>query len=439
MEDPISAGNFVPTPAASRAIPLWTGRATRRWTLPRSEQELLDQVYRRSAQISRRRLALQAWSGGLAIVLALSVAIPIVLRGGTASLPGHGGDKNIAAPPHIDRPTVPPVKEPPRSCTCRPPISSPPKQPTEPPDTSIPPKTPDAPPAPAGARIAFASDRAGNFDIYTMEASGGDIQRLTFDPAQERDPAWSPDGKQIAFTRKKGLTDFTGEVWIMNADGTNQRRLVQGGAPRFSPDGKQMAFHALLGEGPGIPLSLWVINLDGTGKRHITDEGGDPAWTPDGRSLVYGGITGPIVNVWKIALSPGATREHLYNDPIFACMPDVSPDGSRVAYVTAILTDIKPSSIATKLVVASIGGPSGGRVTTSPNWEFAPSWSADGTLIAVERDTDLDPHYATYAGGVGPDVGRSWIAVVKADGSGEYAIPNGSHNDADPAFSPTVT
>jgi Tol biopolymer transport system component len=289
-------------------------------------------------------------------------------------------------------------------------------------------------------RIAFASDRSGNFDIYTMSAQGTNVKRLTFDPAPERDPAWSPDGKRIAFTRKKGLTDFTGEIYVMNADGSNQRRLVQGGgAPKFSPDGKQIAYHALLGKGANVPLSLWVINVDGTGKRYITDQGGDPAWTPDGRSLVYGGITGPIVNVWKIAVAPGAKREHLYNDPIFACMPDVSPNGLQVAYVTAIIDSADLSQVATKLVVAKMGGSSGGRVTTSPHWEFAPSWSPDGTLIAVERDVDIDVHYATYAGGVGPGLGDSWIVLVRSDGEGEFEIPNHGYSDADPAFAPGST
>lgn len=403
--------------------------------LPRSEKELLDLVYRRSAQIGRRRFALQVGSTALAIIVALAIAIPVALTGGT-HLPGAPDDKNIAAPPTFVTPHPPDTNPPagPPSCTCRPPA---PEPGTPSPTAPGPPKTPHAPAPQTETRIAFASDRAGNFDIYTMSAQGTDVQRLTFDPAPERDPAWSPDGKQIAFTRKKGLTDFTGDIFVMNADGTNQHRLVRGGAPKFSPDGKQMAYHALIGEGPGIPLSIWIINLDGTGRRFITDQGGDPSWTPDGLSIVYGGITGPIVNVWKIGVTPGAKREHLYNDPIFACMPDVSPNGVQVAYVTVVTTNLKPSSLATKLVVANIGGGIGGkRVTTSPNWEFAPSWSPDGTFIALERDTDLDPHYATYAGGVGPGLGRSWIVIVRTDGSGEFEIPNGTYNDADPAFAP---
>ena len=294
----------------------------------------------------------------------------------------------------------------------------------------------------AETRIAFASDRSGNFDIYTMNAQGTDVKRLTFDPRAERDPAWSPDGKQIAFTRKDGLSDWFGDIYVMNADGSNQRRLVQGGGPRFSPDGRQIAYHGLVderaeaGDRPRVPLSIWVVNVDGTGRRLITDRGSDPAWTPDGRALVYGGVTGLIVNVWKISVAPGSRREPLYRDPIFACMPDVSPSGGQVAYITAKVTDVKPSSIALKLVVADIGATQGSRITRSPHWEFAPSWSPDSSMIAIERDLDLDPHYAEYSGGIAPGPGRSWIAIVRADGSGEFEIPNGNYSDADPSFSP---
>ena len=374
-------------------------------------------------------------AGGLVVVLALGIGIPIVLKGGTG-LPGGSGKSPFAAPPtpsnspRSNEPTEPP----PTTCTCR--VSTPPpKTPLTPPVAKSP---SHVPPIASTARVAFASDRTGNFDIYTMNASGTGVTRLTTDAADERDPSWSPDGKQIAFTRKNGPSDFTSDIFVMNADGSNQRKIVRGGAPKFSPDGKQLAYHALLGENVNIPLALWVVNLDGTGKRVVTDSGSDPTWTPDGRSLVFGGITGPIVNVWKIAVTPGAKREHLYSDPIFACMPDVSPDGKHVAYVTAKISDVDISQIATKLVVATIGGPPGVRITESPNWEFAPSWSADGTMIAVERDTDLDPHYGTYAGGGVPAAGpgRSWIVVLRTDGSGELEIPNHDYSDVDPAFSP---
>ena len=328
----------------------------------------------------------------------------------------------------------------PDSCTCRPPAAERSVEPRG--DDDQGPGKPIGPMPSPTMRIAFASDRSGNFDIYTMNAQGADVKRLTSDPLPERDPAWSPDGKQIAFTRQDHVSDWFGDIYVMNADGSNQRLLVRGGGPRFSPDGRQIAYHGLadenidLGNPPGIPLSIWVINVDGTDKRRITDRGSDPTWTPDGRTIVYGGVTGPIVNVWKINVAQGSKREQMYIDPIFACMPDVSPNGRQVAYITAIPEEGQSSSIALKLVVADVGAKHGTRVTGSPHWEFAPSWSPDGSLIAVERDLDLDPHYAEYAGGIAAGPGRSWIAIVRTDGSGELEIPNRTYSDADPSFSP---
>lgn len=395
----------------------------------RSEQEFLQHVLDLSAGIVRRRIRLRWIAAGTAAALAVAVSLPLALKGTT--LPGRSTEAPIAGPPGIGRPGQPPAintPETPTTCTCRPTGTTPTRRPGAP----APPKRP-RPKPPTDTIIAFASDRGGNFDIYTMNARGSNVRRLTFDPLHDRDPAWSPDGKQIAFTRKVNLSDFFGEVWLMNADGSGQRRLTQGGGPKWSPDGKRIAYHALFGENVNVPLALWVINVDGSGKRMVTDSGSDPTWTPDGKHLVYGGILGPLVSVWKVPVAGGAAKERLYDDPIFACMPDVSPDGRRIAYVT-----VEPGAVPfrTSLVVARAGDARGVSITDAPYWEYAPSWSPDGSVIAFERDPDIDPHYATYFGGAGPEGRSSWIVVARSDGSGEYEIRTGPYSDADPAFAP---
>jgi Tol biopolymer transport system component len=294
-------------------------------------------------------------------------------------------------------------------------------------------------PPPLHETLAFSSDRAGDFDIYTMNADGTHVARLTNDGAPERDPAWSPDGSKIAYVRLASINDWFGEIYVMNADGSDKRLLTQrGGSPAWSPDGKRIAFHrffsdeSLRFEPPDDPpqaSSLWVINSDGSDERMITKNGGDPSWTRDGKYLVYGGFNTAVINVYKVAVGENATGDVVFADPLFACEPEVAPDGDRVAYV---------ASLPTKLNVGEMSERQGEVVTTSGlnEWEYAPSWSSDGGSIAFERSDGADPHYSTYLGGMGHASGRSRIVIVDADGSGESTIASGDYSDADPAFAP---
>ena len=82
----------------------------------------------------------------------------------------------------------------------------------------------------AQARIAFASNRDGNYEIYVMDADGANLQRLTNNPHGDSSPSWSPDGKQIAFTSKRDGHVINGiptdEIYVMDADGGNPQNLT---------------------------------------------------------------------------------------------------------------------------------------------------------------------------------------------------------------------
>ena len=73
------------------------------------------------------------------------------------------------------------------------------------------------------SRIVFTSLRDGNYEIYVMDADGRNQKRLTDDPRSEREPAWSPDGQRIAFRTPRGRNR---EIYVMDADGRNRKRLT---------------------------------------------------------------------------------------------------------------------------------------------------------------------------------------------------------------------
>ena len=121
--------------------------------------------------------------------------------------------------------------------------------------------------SPDGRTLAFHVGR----DVHTMPAAGGDLRRLTTDPANGMYPSWSPDGTRLAFMSwRNGKT----EIFTMNADGSDQTKLVsmdEGDAvdPRWSPDGSQIAFVHLPGGLNGSAAVICVVNADGTALRHL--------------------------------------------------------------------------------------------------------------------------------------------------------------------------
>ena len=92
--------------------------------------------------------------------------------------------------------------------------------------------------SPDAKRIAFASNRDGATEIYTMRADGSDVRRLTFNNAEDDCPAWSPDGTRIAFQSRR---DGHMEIYVMNADGSNQRNLSNQPGEDTRPPGRPMA------------------------------------------------------------------------------------------------------------------------------------------------------------------------------------------------------
>lgn len=160
--------------------------------------------------------------------------------------------------------------------------------------------------SPDGTRIAFSSNRDGNFDLYTMAADGSDVQQVTFTYGIEYEggsvdyftafyPTWSPDGTQLAFSGYR-VNPFTFEVYVTaigQTEETYTERMVtdptdfqSSSQPDWSPVGDQLLYT----QGFAYANDVWRIGVDGTEATNLTDffsQDFNGAWSPDGTRIAF--------------------------------------------------------------------------------------------------------------------------------------------------------
>ncbi len=268
-------------------------------------------------------------------------------------------------------------------------------------------------------KIAFMSDRAGNLDIWVMDADGSNPVQLTTDSKWDGDPVWSPDGTKIAYASRAGVTFTYENIWVMDADGSNPVQLTTDPAmdtrPAWSPDGTKIAFGSDRDGDPATRDNIWVMDANGDNQVELTTDPAqdvNPAWSPDGTKIAFESYRGGQWDIWVMD-ADGSNQVKLFDDPSSSGSPAWSPDGTKIAFVSYLAGNFD-------IWVMDADGSNPVQLTTHHWNDIDPAWSPDGTKIV----------YASY----GDD--ETWdIWVVDADGSGDpVQLTSGEEYNYAPAW-----
>jgi Tol biopolymer transport system component/DNA-binding winged helix-turn-helix (wHTH) protein len=244
--------------------------------------------------------------------------------------------------------------------------------------------------SPDGRYIAFSrfpKEGLGVYHgIYIVSAIGG-AERKLFAGAPAHPPLdWSPDGRFIAFTAKEAEKE-TYSIFLLSVETLETRKLSEPPAedqdwgPAFSPDGKQLAFIRMnsdLGD-------IFIMPANGGAPRRLTFDHASmptpPAWTRDGRSIVFSSTRSSVPTLWRVPVSGGSPVQ-VPQVGVVTTRPSISPKGHRLAY-----DQILGSSSIWSLNLGKIDEKDSDlQVAASKGSNRAPELSPDGTKIAFESD-----------------------------------------------------
>jgi TolB protein len=236
----------------------------------------------------------------------------------------------------------------------------------------VPPPVPTAtpPPAPQPARIAFTSRRSGDDDIYVMDPAGDEngLRRLTNDAFHDYSPAWSPDGKRLAF----GSFREPRGLYLINADGSGLTSYFSDPSDNmalaWAPDGRRIAFSSRRGG----DYDIYVMINNGPPPAALTDdpaEDSDPAWSPDGSRIAFTSRRDGNEEIY--VMNPdGSGQTRLTNNSAIDAAATWSPDSRRLAFQSN--RGDNPQNF--EIYSMSAAGGDLVRLTSNPQWDFQPAW-----------------------------------------------------------------
>jgi tol-pal system beta propeller repeat protein TolB len=233
--------------------------------------------------------------------------------------------------------------------------------------------------------IAFVSDAGGSDDVLFMNADGSGRESVVTGPEDEYEPAWSPDGRSLAFVRD-GVQPA---IYVLRVDGGALRRVAVGSSPAWAPDGTRLVFSRRTARG----ADLYSARLDGRGLRRLTKTTAaeaEPEWSPTGRLITFARASRDGSSHVYVMRPDGRGVRRVTSGPLEDTSPTWSPDGRQLAFVRE-----DASLGASRVYVTSVDGrgvrPLVARLQLDPaaTFESDPAWSPDGKRLAFVRGAGL--------------------------------------------------
>jgi Tol biopolymer transport system component/L-ascorbate metabolism protein UlaG (beta-lactamase superfamily)/putative intracellular protease/amidase len=271
----------------------------------------------------------------------------------------------------------------------------------------------------SGGLIAFVSTRDGNGEIYVMDADGSDLRRLTNWRQWDGYPTWSPDGKHIAF-----YSYLKKHEWVIKAidvAGGNPRPLTDNGicdgAPHWSPDGTRIAYTSDA-DCTARHREVYVMNADGSGQTNLTQNDADDmgsSWSPDSQQIAFSSDRDGDYEIYIMNPGGGDARQLTDNDAQ-DLMAAWSPSGNEIAFVSdrdgndeIYLMDVRGNNVQ--------------RLTDNAVADWFPFWSPDGSqfVFSSKRDGNLD------------------VYVMDTDGGNVHRLTNSPGDDFNAVWQPLPT
>lgn len=288
-------------------------------------------------------------------------------------------------------------------------------------------------------RIVFQAYRDGKFDLYIMDPDGSKQMRLTNSVIDEQNfvsntkPVASPDGKKVAFELvKNGDID----IYVIDIDSGLQVNLTRNDAKDYSPvwsrDGQYIAF---VSERDAIPLDenlrdwtndIYIMDANGSNVHRLTSQNmtnsySNLSWSPDGKKLIfcmtkkspYGLVYFAGINV--LTLSDSVITPVVFDLSIIQCHPQWSPDGKRIVYTVK-------ASQASEIYIANSDGTGQVALSMGPSSrDTEPSWSPDGKQIVFSSIQNDEYH----------------IYIMDASGTNRVQLTNGPGDERSPTWLPS--